>query len=542
MKRICSIFLIVCLVMTLGAPLTVFAGAAEADWIPYAVEGGSLYFDPTTGTVTRADSTVTGAVIPSEIGGVTVKALGDSAFSAGLPGDTLKSVVLPDTLESIGSECFRYQTGLTEITVPSGVTTIETETFFGCKGLEKITLPSTLKTIAYQAFWGCSALEEIRLPEGLETIGDFVFVDCSALTSLNIPQSVKEIGDLILAGTAYEQDPAHWVGGGLYVDNWLLHADQERKTLTVRLGTCGLAGSIAGNGTHLKNIYLPEGLKYISSNCFDGSKIPSFVIPSTVERIGERAFRYYSFSGSAPALSLYFKGNAPVIGRDQFSSMAAGDEKPRDVTIYRSANSTGWDQENLMGCTFVDWDSPCKKLTDVAPYHWHYGAVSAMVDRGLMNGMSDTVFAPNKTMTRAMLVTVLWRYSGSPEGFENTFTDVADGQWYTKAVAWAAEKGIVNGVGNGRFNPNGLITREQLVVMIYRFATLNGMDAEARTELTAFTDADKVSSYAQDAVQWAVATGLLNGVEENGIITLRPQGNATRAQVCAILQRYLEQQ
>ncbi len=539
MKRIISLFLILCLVLTLSTPLTFLVSAKESNLIPYAVEGGNIYFDPATGTVVDCDETVTRAVIPSEINGVTVKALGQSAFWFNLDGDTLKSVELPDTLESIGSECFRYQAGLTEITIPSGVTTIEWETFFGCEGLKKVVLPDTLKTIEYQAFYLCTSLEEIHLPEGLEVLEDGCFAACSALNTPNIPNSVIEVGISVLSGTAYAQDSANWIGGGLYLDNWLLQVDQNKEELTVRLGTQGLAGNLAHSHSALKRIYLPEGLKYISSNCFDTASITSLIIPSTVERIGERSFRY---DQHPTLLSLYFKGNAPLMERDQFSSISSRIEGNRPVNIYRSANSTGWDQETLDGCTFVNWDSPCGKLADIAPNQWHYGAVSAMVDRGLMNGMSDTLFAPNKTMTRAMLVTVLWRYSGSPEGAENTFTDVADDQWYTQAVTWAAENGIVNGVGDNRFNPNGLITREQLVVMIHRFATFNGMDPEARNDLADFTDADKVSSYAQDAVQWAVATGLLNGVEEDGVITLRPQGNATRAQVCAILQRYLEQQ
>ncbi len=537
MKRIISILLIFCLTLAFSSPLLVTAKAENADRVPYAVEGGNIYFDPTTGTVVACDDTVTRAVIPSEINGVTVKALGNYAFMSGIPVDTLKAVELPEGLESIGSECFYYQAGLTEIVIPEGVTTIGFQAFFGCEGLKKVSLPSTLRSLGYLCFGVCTSLEELVLPEGLETLGEQCFYRCYALNKLNIPSTVTEIGGFILADTAYEQNPDNWVGGGLYLDNWLLQAKQDREALTVRLGTRGLAGVIAHEGTNIKQIYLPEGLKYISSHCFDGSNITSMVIPSTVEHIGERAFRYFSY---ASPLSLYFKGNAPVMDRQQFASMVYGQNDPRTVNIYRNANSTGWDQETLKECTFIDWDSPFFKMTDMAPNQWHYGAVSAMVDRGLMNGMSDTLFGPDKPMTRAMLVTVLWRYSGSPKGAENGFADIAQGLWYTDAVAWAAEKGIVNGVGDNRFDPEGMITREQLVTIIYRFATGSGVNTEARANLATYPDAEKVSTYALDAVQWAVAEGLLNGVQNSGITTLQPQGNATRAQVCAILQRYLE--
>ena len=537
MKRMVSILLIFCLVLALGLPLQAQVKAEESDLVPYAVEGGNIYFDPTTGTVKSCDDTVTAAVIPSHINGVAVKALGDFAFMSGIPVDTLKSVILPEGLESIGSECFSNQNGLTEIVIPEGVTEIQWQTFFCCEGLKKISLPSSLRSIEYFAFYKCTSLEEIVLPEGLETLGDECFWCCSALKRINIPSTVTEVGAYLLEETAFAQDPANWIGGGLYLDGWLLQADQNREELTVCLGTRGLAGGIAHNSTLLKKIHLPEGLKYISSHCFDGSDISSLIIPSTVEHIGERSFRYLKYP---TALSLYFKGNAPVMDREQFKSMVYGEEKARTVVIYRNANSTGWDQECLKDCSFENWESPCTKLSDIAPNQWHYGAVSAMVDRGFMNGVSDTTFAPNKAMTRAMLVTVLWRYSGSPEGAKNSFADVPEGQWYTQAVAWAADLGIVNGVGDNRFNPNGMITREQLVCMIYRFAALNGLNTEARMELSGFSDAGKVSGYAKDAVQWAVAEGLLNGVKEGGALTLNPQGQATRAQVCAILQRYLE--
>ncbi len=537
MKRLTSLPLILCLVLLL-LPATL-AVAAESDLVPYAVEGGNIYFDPTTGTVVSCDETVTRAVIPSQIGGVAVKALRQSSFWLLSETPVLESVVLPDSLESIGSECFRGQSALTEITIPSGITTIEFGTFQACTGLKTVSLPTTLRTIEYMAFYGCTSLEEITLPEGLEEISDFVFYGCTSLSSLNIPTTVYNVGSELLVNTPYEQNPANWVGGGLYLGNWILCADRDREELTVRLGTRGIASNLVNKGSNIKTVHLPEGLKYISSYCFDSSDLSTLTIPSTVERIGERSFRYFSYP---TRLTLYFKGDAPITGRDQFVSSIYGKDGHRPVVIYRSADSTGWEQEPLEGCTFMDWDSPCKKFTDLSSDQWYYGAVSAMIDRGLMNGMNDTLFAPNKTMTRAMLVTVLWRYSGAPEGYENIFTDVEDTQWYAKAVAWAAENGIVNGVGDNRFNPDGLITREQLVTMFYRFATMTGMDASLRTDLVAFPDAESVSTYAQEPISWAVATGLLNGIAKNGVVTLSPQDNATRAQVCAILQRYLEQQ
>lgn len=135
-------------------------------------------------------------------------------------------------------------------------------------------------------------------------------------------------------------------------------------------------------------------------------------------------------------------------------------------------------------------------------------------------------------MTRAMLVTVLWRSAGSPNEGTNGFTDVPADQWYTQAVAWAAQNGIVNGVGSNKFDPDAKITREQLAAVLYRYAGKVGMDVTARADLKLFPDAGSVSAYATDALSWCVANGIVNGTLEHGTAYLDPQGSATRAQVC----------
>jgi len=131
---------------------------------------------------------------------------------------------------------------------------------------------------------------------------------------------------------------------------------------------------------------------------------------------------------------------------------------------------------------------------------------------------------------------VLWRYVGSPDEGELTFTDVPSNEWYAEAVAWAAHNGIVGGVGNNKFDPNGNITREQIAAILYRYAGSNGIDTTKRADLSAFPDANRVSAYANDAIGWAVAEGLINGSDGK----LQPLGNATRAQVAAILMRFIQ--
>ena len=181
-------------------------------------------------------------------------------------------------------------------------------------------------------------------------------------------------------------------------------------------------------------------------------------------------------------------------------------------------------------------DCPSAHFTDIGAGDWYHEAVDFAVENGLFGGMSATTFEPNTAMTRAMLVTVLWRYEGSPAEGTTSFTDVPDGQWYTDAVAWAAHNGIVGGVGNNRFDPNGNITREQMATILFRYSNSLGLDTSDREELDYFPDGDQVSAYALDALSWAVSTGLINGSEGK----LLPQGNATRAQVATILMRFIE--
>ncbi|MBE6927594.1 MAG: hypothetical protein E7467_03770 [Ruminococcaceae bacterium] len=183
---------------------------------------------------------------------------------------------------------------------------------------------------------------------------------------------------------------------------------------------------------------------------------------------------------------------------------------------------------------------PSAHLADVSLSVWYHNAVDYALENGLMKGMSETTFEPDTAMNRAMLVTVLWRYCGEPAEGENSFVDVVSGQWYTNAVAWAAHNGIVGGVGNGRFAPNGNITREQLATILFRYCNANGIDTTARAPLSSFPDGRKVSSYAEDAISWAVSVGLLAGTKIGNQTYLDPQGNATRAQVATILMRFIE--
>ena len=180
---------------------------------------------------------------------------------------------------------------------------------------------------------------------------------------------------------------------------------------------------------------------------------------------------------------------------------------------------------------------PSTNFTDVEENGWYHTGVDFMVRNGFMNGVADDAFDVDGNLTRAQLVTILYRIAGEPESTAtNPFADVADGQWYTNAVIWAAENGIVKGVNTTTFAPNDQITREQIATILFRYAKAEKVEGK----LAGFPDAGEVSDYAADAMAWAVEQGLINGISESdGKTYLAPQETATRAQIAVILMRYL---
>ena len=188
----------------------------------------------------------------------------------------------------------------------------------------------------------------------------------------------------------------------------------------------------------------------------------------------------------------------------------------------------GYDAEQI-------WENP---FTDVSEDDWFYDAVKYVVQKEMFAGTSETTFEPNLTMSRAMLVTVLYRMDGTPEvSGSSKFADVLDGQYYTDAVLWATENGIVAGYDNGLFGTNDIVSRQQMATFLYRYAQYKGYDVSLVKGLENYTDSSTVASYAIRPMQWAVANGLINGTSAT---TLTPTGGATRAQVAVILMRFDE--
>lgn len=215
-----------------------------------------------------------------------------------------------------------------------------------------------------------------------------------------------------------------------------------------------------------------------------------------------------------------------------------------DVTKYNAAvewlEKLGYKTDGLILATRTD-DSASENETPLPFWdvgnHWGVDGIRFVYERGLMRGVSDYKFDPEGYLSRAMLVTILYRMEGEPAAATATYGDVPANTWYTNAVAWASANGIVNGVGDNKYAPNANITRDEMATMMLRYAKYKGYDTTATMDLGSYADQGQVREWAYRAMQWAGGTGLITG---RTAATLAPQGTATRAETATILMRFLQ--
>lgn len=249
---------------------------------------------------------------------------------------------------------------------------------------------------------------------------------------------------------------------------------------------------------------------------------------------GEKSGWMYLVNGSMPSVAAQdyeLTGNATVVWfyTDDYSN-DYGSESWNDDSSASGTTTTPTAPANPV-------PDKAMSFTDVKSNDWYYSSVRYAYDNGLFSGVSHDSFGPGDSMDRSMLATVLYSLDGKPAAGKSGFADVADGAWYADAVAWAAEHGIVSGVGGGAFTPGGTITREQLAVMLYRYAQYKGYDVSKTADLSGYADQDKLSDWAAQAVQWACGSGLMNG---RSAAQLAPEGTLTRAEAATMLKAFCE--
>lgn len=273
---------------------------------------------------------------------------------------------------------------------------------------------------------------------------------------------------------------------------------------------------------HANYVLTVNGTKALKGGKVD-VRIP-FAVPSDKDADGFSLY-FVAEDGTTEMVSARFSGDEV-----RFTADAFGDY----VIAYKAAAPAEPAEETPVAADCDGGSScPAHKFTDVNTSLWYHKAVDYAINNSLMSGVGENTFSPNANLSRAMLAQILYNLAGRPAAAgASDFNDVAEGMWYTNAIAWAAENGVVSGLGNGKFGPNDNITREQLAVMLYRYA---GSPA-AGGSLDGFADAGKVSGYAQNGLVWATSNGVMSG---KGGGMLDPQGLATRAEVAQMLYNYL---
>ncbi len=268
----------------------------------------------------------------------------------------------------------------------------------------------------------------------------------------------------------------------------------------------------------LQSINLPQGIVRIEQGAFQGCEIKQVSIPASVIEIGTAAFGFVGERGR------YFNDPGPY------------EIEGFTINGYSGSAAQRYAQEN--GFVFVSLGT-YDGFFDVNKSDWFGDAVSYVRDHNYMTGMSTNWFGPAETLSRAQFATILYRIAGSPGvQYSAKFPDVPSGTWYSDPVIWASNAGVVTGYQNGTFGPADNINREQLAVMMYRYAQYCGYNTGNKADLSKYPDAGKVSAWAVDAMRWAVGTGIITG--KNGGQYLDPAGNASRAECAVIIQRFME--
>ena len=360
-------------------------------------------------------------------------------------------------------------------------------------------------------FWMDALAKENTLVEG--TLGTFTFRTLKpGKTEINInyKEAFNKDGDLVPFEDAVT-----------YVN--IKETDVpvvETKEYTIN-ATAGANGKInpsgkikVTEGKQLLFIFTPDSGYMVDDVKVDGKSI------------GEILEYTYESVNADSTIEVNFK-KIPSSGASSFGGSSS--DKSDEETIEKPTEETTTKEEPAK----TEWVNP---FSDVKTDDWYYEYVKYINEKNLMKGISETEFAPNNTVTRAMFVTVLYRLEKEPTGAKADFADVLDGTYYENAVGWAVQNGIVNGVSETEFAPDNTITREQMATIIHRYMKFKGLDKSAgeNADTASFEDFENVSDYAKDAFMYACSNGIISGTSKS---TLSPKESATRAQMAAIFQR-----
>ena len=558
-KKFLAMLLAVVLAVGL-LPGMAWAAENDIDFIDYPATGGNIHlaYNKWIWFVTGLDESVTEAVIPSKINGITVGSM-DCDFT----GCTkLTSITIPETIAYIRTGAFSDCTSLTNINVangnstycsvdgvlfsadktllhtypagksaasysiPTSVTSIGDYAFSGCSSLTSMTLPNSVTSIGSSAFQKCTGLTSVTIPDGVTSIGDFTFSGCTGLTGVTIPDGVTSIGSSTFSGCtslASVTIPASVTGIGIYA----FSNTPWQKSLGELAIVNGILLEYQGNDG---DVVIPHGVTTINGTAFFNCRgLTSVTIPDSVTYIGRHAFDYCN-----SLTDVHYSGSESQWNQIDINNF--GNDPLLSATIH--FNSTGPDT------TEPEPEPETPSFTDVKPTAYYAPAVAWAVENNITQGKTATTFDPNGDCTRAQFVTFLWRAAGEPDPAspESPFKDVSEAAYpyYYKAILWANEQGIAKGTGDGTtFSPGAAVTRAQAVTFMHRYAKLKGI--AAKTGTANFTDVKNEGSmtYYYDAIGWAVANGITSGTGDG--TTFSPAKDCTRAMMVTFLYNMLGQ-
>ena len=544
--------------------------------IPHTIKGVTV--TSIGGSAFRYCTSLTSVTIPDSVTSIGGWAFADCA--------SLTSVTIPDGVTSIGEYTFSWCTSLTSATIPDSVTSIGEFAFHNCKSLTSMTIPRSVVSIGYDAFGWCESLTSVTILDGVRSIGNSAFTDCKSLTSVTIPNSVTSIGRGAFSSCA--SLTGIWVaeGNSHYVSDASGVLFNKDKTTLVQC-----PGAFA--------VYtIPGSVTSIGDDAFSGcASLTSVTIPDSVTSIGN-----YAFSCCGSLTDVYFTGtetawNCITIGTANDALKNANihynyvshTHSYKAVVTAPTCTSKGYTTHTCAcGDSYVDtyvdalghaWDNgkvtkePTATETGVRTYtctrcsetktetipatgsvdvtqmftdvekNWAYPGIQYCVTHGIMGGMGDGTFVPTGTTTRAQIVQILYNLEGTPAVSGTTpFTDLT-ANWYKPAILWAYQNNVVAGTSPTTFAPDQPVTREQIAVILtqYMFHVLKMERTWTPADLSTFPDGANVSGWAKEAMQDAVALGLINGTKaSDGVVYLDPQGSAARQQVATILMNFCQ--
>ena len=532
--------------------------------------GGSAFYGCTS---------LTSVTIPDS-----VTSIGGSAFGN---CKSLTNMTIPDSVTLIGNGAFLGCTSLTSVTIPDSVTSIGEQAFSECTSLTSVTIPDSVTSIGEQAFSECTSLTSVTIPDSVTSIGDGAFASCTSLTGIWVAEGNNDYSS-DASGVLFNKDKIT-----------LVQCPGTFREYTIPDSVTSIGEQAFMGCSSLTSVTIPDSVTSIHWGAFyDCTSLTSVTIPDSVTSIGAWAFRdctsltdvYYAGSEAQwKAISISSNGNDDLLTANIHYNYVSHTHSYKDVVTAPTCTEKGYTTHTCScGDSYVDayvdalghaWDNgkvtkePTATETGVRTYtctrcsatktetipatgsvdvtqmftdvtkNWAYPGIQYCVTHGIMGGMGDGTFAPTGTTTRAQIVQILYNLEGTPAVSGTTpFTDLT-ANWYKPAILWAYQNNVVAGTSPTTFDPDQPVTREQIAVILtqYMFHVLKMERTWTPADLSTFPDGANVSGWAKEAMQDAVALGLINGTKApDGLVYLDSQGSAARQQVATILMNFCQ--